>query len=203
MRGTLNARVFIYNKMLNSSTCICKSYLKWSETIPISKESWNSYCVVPFNCSNDVSVRWFQYRLLHRIIPTNKYLYTIKVAPSNMCTFCSVFVETIPHLFFQCFFSRRIWVYLQNVFSKIDIQVNFNDELTVLFGCNSDRISNLVIILVKMYTFNCKKQKGHPSVHGALFYLKKNYFAMQKCIFQKNMLLNIWEKYRFPWMDLF
>lgn len=40
-----------------------------------------------------------------------------------------------------------------------------------------------------MYIFYCKKLRGHPSVHGALVYLK-NYFILQKYILQKSMLTN-------------
>ena len=44
----------------------------------------------------------FQFKLLHRIIPNNSFLYKIKLKNTNLCTFCKIHNETIEHLFFDC-----------------------------------------------------------------------------------------------------
>lgn len=48
-------------------------------------------------------IRWFQYRLPHRIIPTNRYLYLIDVIDLDKCTVCGNHIETIDHLFCNCY----------------------------------------------------------------------------------------------------
>ena len=34
-----------------------------------------------------ISLRWFQYRIIHRIYGTYSFLYKIRVINSNLCTF--------------------------------------------------------------------------------------------------------------------
>ena len=50
----------------------------------------------------EVKLKWFQIRIVSRIIATNKSLHLMKVKNTNMCTFCEEDVETIEHLFFEC-----------------------------------------------------------------------------------------------------
>ena len=42
-----------------------------------------------------------QYQILHRIIPTNDYLYKLKKVNSPLCTFCKTEIENTDHLFFK------------------------------------------------------------------------------------------------------
>ncbi|KAH3850204.1 hypothetical protein DPMN_092611 [Dreissena polymorpha] len=46
--------------------------------------------------------RNFQYKYIHRIIATNKYLFKCKLSNSNRCDFCGENIETIEHLFGEC-----------------------------------------------------------------------------------------------------
>ena len=46
--------------------------------------------------------RWFQYRLVHRILATNSFLHKIGRAESPLCSFCNREVETLVHLFYRC-----------------------------------------------------------------------------------------------------
>lgn len=50
--------------------------------------------------TNDTSVQWLQYRVLHRILPVNYYLKQIKIIANDYCTFCKEEIETIQHVFF-------------------------------------------------------------------------------------------------------
>ena len=149
-----------------------------------------------------MSIRWFQYQVLHRIIPTNNYLYTIKAASSNLCTFCLIFTESIQHLFFHCTFSQRIWGYFQNVFKRAGIQIDLKDISVVLFGNDYASEVNLILILLKKYIFNCKKMKTFPTVNGSLSFLEE-YIILQKYIAQKNLREGTWEKCWLPWLNLF
>lgn len=96
-----------------------KSYLRWCKEVLILKEEWSLYCVIPFKRSPDVKHRWFQYRLLHRIIPTNSYLYKVKILDSNLCNFFFLYEHTIYHLFFDCCYFQSIWRFLQNILTGL------------------------------------------------------------------------------------
>ena len=49
-----------------------------------------------------VYLRYLHYRIINRIITTNKILYIINTSENNLCTFCKHDTEAIIHLFWQC-----------------------------------------------------------------------------------------------------
>ena len=191
----------IYDKLLNSSAICNKSYTKWSRTHDVSKDSWSMYCSIPFQCSSDVQIRWFQYRLLHRIIPTNKYLYLINAIDSDKCSFCGNDIETIDHLFCNCNYTSALWNYMQNILVNSGINVDLKNNTVALFGGDFSRELNLLIILIKYYVFRCKQMKILPSTTGLSHYLR-NYFMLYSYILKKDLKVGIWERYWLPWFNL-
>ena len=190
----------VYNNLLRPSVVINKALVKWRNKMntDISEEDWSLYCSIPFKCSNDVTIRWFQYKIIHRLIPCNYYLYIIRAVDSDKSEFCHSTIETIEHLFFHCPFVRILWEFLNNILTNADIDFNIHMVEVVVFGCNRDRMFNLIIILVKHYIFKCKHAKMYPSVCGLLDSLKE-YFSLQKF---KSKLKKDWEKYWVPWANL-
>ena len=144
----------IFIKTKDSPTCI---------------EKWNSYCSYPLNwkqifakvcrTTSDVHLKWFQYRLIHRLIPTQRYLFLIKISNSSMCTFCGSEPETISHLFWDCPFVQRFWAdVLQWIHEKCPHCEFFNfSECLVLFGykedCKTDKVMDLIILLGKYHIY--------------------------------------------------
>ena len=57
----------------------------------------------------DSKTREFQYKLLHRIIYTNKILHKMGWVPSPMGSFCGKTVESLEHLFIYCDTSKQFW----------------------------------------------------------------------------------------------
>ena len=188
----------IYNRLLSFSSHEHKSYIKWCQTISISKEDWSFFCSVPFQCSSDTKLRWFQYRLLHRIIPTNRYLHLLKITTFDKCDFCHEYIETIDHLFYFCTHAAKIWNKLQMLLNKAGMQIVIMDISTVLFGANFARELNLIIILVKQFIFDCKLRKKIPRQENLLMFLR-DYFVLQKNILLRNMKISEWEKFWLPW----
>ena len=46
--------------------------------------------------------KWFQYRIICRLIGTNQYLKNINIKESPLCGICNQERETIVHLFAKC-----------------------------------------------------------------------------------------------------
>ena len=44
----------------------------------------------------------FQFKFLHRIIPTNTYLYKVNIKDNERCSFCKNEPKSLEHLFFDC-----------------------------------------------------------------------------------------------------
>lgn len=145
-----------------------KSLPKWREklNVNISNEMWSLYCSIPFRCSNDLKIRWFQYRVIHRLIPTNVYRYNISTAESNQCSLCHDALDTIEHSFVHCLYVLPLWEFLHYHLENADIELNTHDTVLLILGCNRDQMFNLIIILVKFYIFKSNAAKATPSVHG-------------------------------------
>lgn len=58
-------------------------------------EDWNFFYSMPFKVTRDSNLQWLQYRILHRILPINKYLETLKLKDNDLCDFCKNETETI------------------------------------------------------------------------------------------------------------
>ena len=55
------------------------------------------------------NTRNFQYKILDRILYTNKSLHKMKIVSSPLCTFCHTSEESLEHLFCYCELSITFW----------------------------------------------------------------------------------------------
>ena len=67
---------------------------------------WKKIYMVPHKATIDTKTRSFQYKLLNRIVYTNKSLFKMKLVDSPMCTFCNLLEESLEHLFCNCNCSK-------------------------------------------------------------------------------------------------
>ena len=67
-----------------------KSITKWESKLNVtfSMSDWKTFCLIPFNCTMDTKLRWFQYRVLNRFLTTNSFMCKIGQRNDNLCTFC-------------------------------------------------------------------------------------------------------------------
>ena len=71
--------------------------------------NWTKIYSKPFKTTSDTKLRWFQCRLLHRMITTNMFLLTVNKAENNLCTFCKGTPETTVFTsFWGMYFSSDI-----------------------------------------------------------------------------------------------
>ena len=114
--------------------------------------------------TNDCTLKWFQYRILHRILGTNTLLFKIGISDTIMCSFCHSFPETISHMFYFCSYSQQLWldlnIWLHDICS-IDINLNVK---SIIFGIANDnnRNINIIINLVKKYILDKKLKNAIP-----------------------------------------
>ena len=81
----------------------------------------------------DTKLREFQYKILNRILYTNKMLFKFKKVDSPLCGFCEKELETIQRLFFHCTKVCMFWDELKVVLNSLNILVRF-DIKDVLLG---------------------------------------------------------------------
>ena len=83
---------------------------------------------LPFKVTNEMSLRWLQVRINHRILRLNYYLYKMKLVESDKCTFCNQVSETIQHIFWESEKVKYFW-------NGFEIMLHDNCELVDLRFC--------------------------------------------------------------------
>ena len=173
-------------KVLTSSRKVTYTFIsKWNFSLQIdnSFSKWSLIFNIPFNCTIDTRLRWFQYRLIHRILGTNSFLFKIKKLDSNLCTFCNSQEETLIHLFCSCAATISFWT---AVASWINYKTKRNiilDHETFLFGKTDFKCkaANLILLICRFHIYKMKMSKNKPSFLVFKTELK-NYYAMEKFI---------------------
>ena len=193
----------VYNTLsINKAdpTCI----RRWETIFAGHNLNWKRIFLNMYNIK-DSHLRWFEIRIVHRIIPTQKLLHSMGLVISPICDFCEDEVETIMHLFWECPQSRSFWNYLSmwisgscvhlaglklNVFSVLFLEIDALDPTL-----------HLIIALAKYYIFNCKTNRCPPSLQAfkriivQRYHVEKNRNQMNSA-HSENVFEGLWEKYR-------
>ena len=93
-----------------------KAVAKWNNTF--LDLDWPAIYSSLKNSTSDTRLKWFQYRILHRVLTTNDYLYKRKVIDSDRCTFCKIEKETISHLLWNCTYTETFWKHVLEWITK-------------------------------------------------------------------------------------
>ena len=180
---------------------------KWNAIInPPNGIDWQGVYRNNFSVSKDTRLRWFQFRLIHRILATNRYLYLIKIRNDPYCSFCKVEEETIVHLFYECDVVNNFYYRLEDwIYNKTSVLLNLS-KMELIFGkmCRND-VLNLIILVFKFHIYRqrCRNENLCLSTFKAelhYFYQIENYLSAihgkQTCFKAK------WEKFSKLFEDL-
>ena len=155
--------------------------------------------------TSDTKLKWFQIRIIYRLIPTNRFLYIRKIIDNPSCSFGCGEEETIEHLFFDCPTVQLFWTDL-----LLWIRSNcchcenflFTEELVVLGRKNktiTDKVMDLIILSAKWHIYKCKLQNTYPHLNAFKNILRNRYIiekynsAMQCNITKFSMM---WRMYQ-------
>ena len=73
-----------------------------NNTLPQTNIKWSNIDTLPFKLLLGSKLKWFQYRINHYILITNKVIYKIGLSDTPLCTFCKNEPENILHLLWEC-----------------------------------------------------------------------------------------------------
>ena len=199
-RGASNIyEIFIENKIES------KGSKKWAEAVGLSEEDWISgFSFLKFT-TKDTKLRWFQLRILHSILTTNRSASKFIEGQTDLCTFCNNHSETIKHLFWDCENVKIFWLELTNMINnrcKHSHQFKVNVKL-VLFGQSeylyTDEVCNLIILLAKLYIYRSKVNNSALSLRCFIRELFARYNAEKNICNSSQQFINNWSNY----LDLF
>ena len=161
-----------------------KAFTKWSEELNLPLAfSWPSEFKKLYAAISDFKLRWFQLRIMHRILPTNSRLYLYGIRSSDRCDSCTDRRESIIHLFWFCPAVMHFWTQLKRI---VSLGTPFTARLVILgndLGGNRIPSKQLyaVILIAKWYIWRCRFNKTKPNIQGflrvALDYIRVERYA--------------------------
>ena len=194
----------LYDSFVSKISSIPTAQKKYNEAFSTHtfQLDWEKIYLLPFKTTLDTKLREFQYKILNRILYTNKMLFKFKKVDSPLCDFCEKELETIEHLFFHCTKVSMFWNDLKSVLDSFNITIRF-DIMNVLFGIlDTDNISilvNYIILESKYFIYRCKLNKGCLCVSLLVDKFKKT-FQTERFIAKRNNKIHFHDT---KWKPLF
>ena len=176
--------------------CSCET--KWAVdigTIP----NWEKLTHYLTMSTKNIQLRWFQYRLWHRILPTRKMLKMFKIVDDDKCVFCQQAVETALHLIIHCSIVKAFWQQIWGAFKRSNAGYQTMDLTSsqIMFGIHTGGHYglNLFLLLAKWFIWKQSKGERNLSIHEFLNYLS-SFRRVQSCVYNMNGHL---EEFRKLW----
>ena len=66
----------------------------------------------------EVKFKWFQMRLIHRIIATNTSLKRMKITNDERCNFCKQQAERLEHILWICDVVQHFWLTFEQLLNQ-------------------------------------------------------------------------------------
>ena len=159
-----------YNILLKQSeiTIPTKCQLKWKNELNLDETyNWEKTYELLYSSTDDFKIRWLQYRIWHRIIPTNARLETYGIRETGDCDRCPGVRESLQHVFLHCPVVDKFW----RDFCKMFGNVKVTGIHVLLGGTIRDsllpmQVMYVLILLGKLYIRNCKYMNLPPSLKG-------------------------------------
>ena len=192
---------FVQN-IINKNNAAPTAIRKWNNMF--ENLEWKKIFSLCHKVTQEAQLKWFQTRLLHRLLPTQKYLHLCKLVDSPVCNFCNQEIQTISHMLYDCTSICQFWTDIQEILK--DKCQHFNnlslDKELILFGIKknteTDKILNFIILHAKFYIYKCKLQDLLPSIPAFICVLKDKYMLEQYNSYihnRQNQFKNDWHMY--------
>ena len=127
-------------------------------------------CFQQVHILRDVNLRWFQLRIIHRILGTNVVLKEMGLSADEKCGLCGDERDSIEHMFWDCDVAQVFWMQFVNlVKQKCDNAHTLRlSKCLVILGIDdnikTDTIFCFILLLAKKYIYACKLEKCLPSI---------------------------------------
>ena len=172
--------------------------LKWSEKLQIqlTQEDMSEYYSLNFGCTVESEMRSFQYKILHRVLTTNRFLQLCKIK-EDLCYYCNTVPETLEHLFWECPVIAIFWNNLANTLSPyLDLQgaLSLTSVLLGVKQVNNSKLINHLINLTKKYIYTTKCIGGVLSTVAIVEKIKYTFRIEQNVVFTFNKDVVVLEK---------
>ena len=179
------ATTIIYKKLIsNKSLTPESSQKKWLEDcgLPINDNiNWNAAYLLAKKCTKSTKLIEFQFKFLHRRVPTNNFLFRIGLQGDEKCSFCHTSSESIIHLFWSCRQTSHFWIKLTEWLKNLNLLPRDYalTNITAL-GLRPDisqfaLLINYCFLLARYHIWLAKTKNDHPNLTLFICTLKLQY----------------------------
>ena len=158
------------------------SQSKWNVEYMLDQKEWQSVYMLPKYTVNDTKLWSFQYKLIHRILPTKSFLMKIKITRDNICSYCANDIETVLHLFIDCPVVKKFWEsWMKWISQYVKSQIVLCPK-SILFGFYNQKncdIVDCVLLLAKYYIYSTKFREKPQLAITAFENILKTYFKAE------------------------
>ena len=175
-----------------------KKYSYWSDNLPVPVATcWKNVHNTNFLCTINTKLRSFYFKIFHRAIALNGFLFKIKRKDSPKCSLCDKKEETIIHLFCDCEKVAPIWHNLLVLISqKCDSDINVTN-FEKLFGVCNNKFISYLFLLLKYHIYTCKFSNSIPNMVTFKTFLKKQKETEYLLAKKRNKLSSHFKKWCF------
>ena len=155
----------------------------------LSNEECKKVFELPFKVTLDSKLRWLQYRIIHGILVTNKWLFKVGISVSDKCVYCDE-VETIDHIFTSCHVVKKFW---DSICAHLSFMPDLNDFgkiYGVLEPSDNQALFNQILIIIRQCIYNSKHKGVVPNL-SLLKNMIKNTVRIEENIAKKIDKLHI------------
>ena len=190
-------------KLINSQlTAPISGPAKWSELY--EDLNWPSLFVLARQITKETKLQIFQFKTLHRILPTREKQFLWQKTDSKFCLHCPNVTHDIKHMLLQCPNAMILWNNLKSIFQTYENREIEISEKSVIFGLKSGnkkiKFWNYLALILKYYIYQCHIRKiscTWPAAENFLKYKLKidNYIGTTKHLPNKLKQLENWKRF--------
>ena len=167
LSGRLKGAKPIYNALLGNieKGNPCKTW----ENILEKEIEWKKVFDT-INRIKETKLRWFQMKIVYRIIVSNSILLKMNIVQSNKCNFCLTEKDSVFHYLWKCTHVQQFWndfVHLLKSKCNHCDRLKLNASL-VLFGqdgnMKTDACFDYILLKAKFFIYKCRMNKIRPNI---------------------------------------
>ncbi len=185
----------IYWHIINKSNHKPPSKEKWHQLFPLMKEDaenlWPQIYKLPFTITRETKLQSFQYKIIHRIIACNKWLFNIKIKDNSKCNYCNL-EDDIKHFFILCENTYMFWEQWHNWWKGCtNMDLSYSTDLfeCILLGYKGDEdiilVLNFCTLLAKYYIYTMKMCENNNLDMYQYLVLLKQKLAMERNVLKR------------------
>ena len=158
---------------------------KWHKDINLPPKeiiNWKVAYQTSFQCTKSSKLITFNFKLLHRRLPTNCFLKKVGLRDDDKCSFCNKKTENLIHLFWRCEKAKNFWDSLFEWMQSCQLSLGEHNYLHIntALGLRPDRSKhklqiNFCCLIAKHHIWLCRSKEHLPNLNNFLLYLKHIY----------------------------